>query len=159
MNADGSAETQITITPSGTSFTRYYNPSLSPDGTQIAFHRGHYNGNGLQYDIWVMDADGTNQTRVTNDMAIDEQPDWSPDGTQLAFRKEADIYTIEPDGTGLTQVTSTGDDSQPRWSSDGTQFAITSYRDNNNDIWLIDIDGSNPQQLTTNGASDRMPSW
>lgn len=110
-----------------------------------------------------MDANGTNESQLISSTLTHYQPVWSPDGNRIAFvtvdNSASDIYTINPDGTNLTQVTSSGDDSQPSWSPDGTQFAITSYRDNNNDIWLIDIDGTNPQQLTTNGAADRMPSW
>jgi Tol biopolymer transport system component len=54
----------------------------SPDGSKIAFERNS--------DLWVMNSDGTKQTRLTNNAIIDSNPTWSPDGSQIAFVSERD---------------------------------------------------------------------
>ena len=65
-----------------------------------------------------MNADGTAQTRLTNNAAIDDGPAWSPDGTKIAFTSNRDgndeIYVMNADGTGQTRLTNNAaDDSSP----------------------------------------------
>ena len=78
----------------------------SPDGTKIAYEGGSPNG---KPDIYVMNADGSAQTRLTRSPARDENPDWSPDGSQIAFYSErpgnAEIYVMNSDGTHQQRVT------------------------------------------------------
>jgi len=75
-------------------------PPPSPD--MIAFHSGR-DGN---FEIYVMNADGTNPTRLTNNPAFDALPAWSPDGTKIAFFSDrdgnGDIYVMNADGTNPT---------------------------------------------------------
>jgi hypothetical protein len=82
-----------------------YHPNWSPDGTRIAFDRG----NGGSYGIWVMNADGSHQTRITNNPTgdFDSDPAWSPDGSKIVFVRQGDLYTINPDGTGEANITKT----------------------------------------------------
>jgi Tol biopolymer transport system component len=65
------------------------NPTWSPDGTRIAFER--------DYDIWVMNADGTGQKNLTNTTgsASEYEPDWSPDGVKIAFEKWGANYPTQ----------------------------------------------------------------
>lgn len=84
-------------------------PSFSPDGAQIAFTSDR-DGNT---EIYVMDADGSNQTRVTTSSADESDPTWSPDGTRLAFSRNNTIYTVKPDGTDPKAIVA---GSQPSWS-------------------------------------------
>lgn len=104
-------------------------PAWSPDGSRIAFN-GTVNGEGL----YLVDADGTNLTKIHAGSA--RSPDWSPDGTHLAFAAwdgaapYADgwgVWRIASDGTGLTQVadTQTRWEMVPRWSPDGSRLALT----------------------------------
>jgi Tol biopolymer transport system component len=130
-------------------------PAWSPDGTQIAFASMR---NGADtFDIYVMDADGSNVMQLTDHPANDSGPAWSPDGTLVAFASERDgnseIYVIQLDGSGLTNVTNDpGDDFNPAWSPDGTRIAFQSSRidmrgDAAPSIYIMNKDGSAQQQL------------
>jgi len=71
-------------------------------------------------EIYKMNADGTGQTRLTTNGALDGEPAWSPDGTKIAFSSSrtgnGDIYRMNADGTGLVRLTtSTGIDLSPAW--------------------------------------------
>ena len=81
---------------------------------------------GGNYEIFVMDADGSNQTRLTDDPARDADPSWSPDGTRIAFASSRDrnwnyeIYVMDADGSNQTRLTdSPARDSKPFWGPAG----------------------------------------
>jgi TolB protein len=116
------------------------NPAWSPDGTRIAFER--------DYDIWVMNADGTGQKNLTNtaDSASEYEPNLSPDGTKIAFTRDGDIWVMGSGGTNqknLTNTTSLGED-YPAWSPNGRKLAFTEH----DDIWVMDADGTNRTNRT-----------
>jgi Tol biopolymer transport system component len=92
-------------------------PALSPDASKIAFVT---NQDGNE-EIYVMDADGGNLQRVTDDKGKDLWPSWSPDGKWIAFSSDRDgdfeVYIMRPDGSGLKQLTSnTASDSNSDWA-------------------------------------------
>jgi WD40-like Beta Propeller Repeat len=101
MNPDGTGRAQLTHNAA-----RYEFSAQSPDGTKMAFSGG---------GIWVMDADGSNITQLTN--ANDYGPTWSPDGTKIAFTGISDIWTMNADGSNQTNLTNTSSDfeSEPDW--------------------------------------------
>jgi TolB protein len=78
-------------------------PAYSPSGKQIAFTR-----NGADGGIFIMNDDGTQVTRVTMNSS-DRGPRWSPDGKRIAFYSDRDgsedIYVVNVNGTGLTDLT------------------------------------------------------
>jgi Tol biopolymer transport system component len=122
------------------------------------------NRDGGNYDIYVMNADGSEQTRLTTDPGIDEDPNWSPDGTKIAFNSIRDgnreIYVMNADGSEQTRLTTDpGSDDGPDWSPDGTKIAFRSDRDGLAEIYVMNADGSNPIRLTNNDASDVLPAW
>src|SRR5262249_21137928 len=94
-------------------------PAWSPDGTRIAYDA---NPDGF-YHLFVMDADGSNQTQLTSSSWNDVQPAWSPDGTHIAFASNRygtyGIYTMVADGSDVRRVASgRWNDLQPTWSPD-----------------------------------------
>lgn len=128
---------------------------------QIAFHTNR-DGN---FEIYVMNEDGTTPSRLTNNPAIDAWPSWSPDGSTLAFDTNRDgnreIYVINADGTGLKNLTNNPavDGFPPSWSPDGSKIAFVSNRDGNNEIYVMNSDGTNQIRLTNNAADDIYPDW
>jgi hypothetical protein len=170
MKADGSSRTQIT---SSTDYDKA--PAWSPDGTKIAFVRALASGTSLgPNQLWVMNADGSGQTRLTNGSWSDSDPAWSPDGTKIVFASTRDdpaprgcgpcnyeLYRMNADGSGVTRLTNSPTiDFQPDWSPDGTKIAFVSNRTGNNDIYLMNADGSGtPTDLTNNAADNQNPAW
>lgn len=160
MNPDGSDQTRLTLDSRGD-----IRPDVSPNGQQIVFASNRITATNSNppgdFEIFVMNSDGSDVMQLTFNGADDSWPRWSPNGKWIAFHSNVDgnfeIYVIRPDGTDLTRVTDyTGLDQFPEWSPNGKQLAIR--RDTH--IYLIDLDGSNPIQLTFGGVGfNQMASW
>lgn len=116
---------------------------------------------GGQHDVYVMNPDGSNQTRLTTYSGHDVDPSWSPDGTKIAFASTRDggymyqIFVMNADGSNQTQLTDFGENMNPVWSPDGTKIAFQgAYGDG---IYVMNADGSDVMQLTF--AEDSDPGW
>src|SRR5215208_2016379 len=139
-----------------------WGPAFSPDGTKIAFLRD----SGSQPDIWVMNADGSGQTKITDDLAFENGLSWSPDGTKIAFEQDADIWTIAPDGSGRRNLTDTPDavEVNPDFSPDGEKLAFAGTFDHTDfEIYTMNlVDGSaltNLTNVTDNNAHEDEPAF
>src|SRR5437773_823208 len=105
----------------------------SGDESKIAFVRTSGTEAG---DVYVMNADGSGQRRLTRDWANDVLPDWSPDGRRIAFVSKRDgnseVYVMNADGSGERRLTrNTADDAEPAWSPDGRTIVFESNRHGN----------------------------
>lgn len=175
MNADGSGQTRLTETPE----MEELQPTWSPDGTRIAFTRVEKFNSGTpdyydNYDVYVINADGTGEVRLTDSPSRELQPAWSPDGSRLAFTssrsaREDEIYVMKPAPEGPSnepaRLTKTrGDNYAPNWSPDGEKIAFMSERDRLQDhfgvpeIYKMSADGTSQTRLTFRGNYED-PAW
>ena len=165
INAEGSNPVNLTPGAAGG-----YEPSWSPDGSQIAFVEG-----GLVGDvpnIWVMEADGSNPVQVTNFQQYEPvyEPAWSPDGTRIAYSGGGEqavntIWVMDADGSNPTHLTGDLPAYQawrPSWSPDGSRIVYWGYRPDDGycyQIHVMEADGSNPTNITNGNGCNTFPSW
>ena len=164
VDADGGTPLKLTDSPAADA-----NAVWSPDGTRIAFASTRDSeGEVVNEEIYVMNADGSDPVRLTDNPNIDNNPAWSPDGTKIAFLsmpfpegaprfRLAEIYVMDADGGNPVNISNNETiDWNPVWSPDGTRIAFISTF--SWDITVVNADGSNPVQLTSEGGN-YLPLW
>jgi Tol biopolymer transport system component len=134
-------------------------PDISPDGERLVF-RSNQSGHD---EIWLADADGTNQSKLTAMSGSATAPKWSPDGTTIAFQGRAegqsDIFLIDAQGGAPRRLTRSPDeDTLPQWSRDGSSVYFSSNRSGRWELWRISLDGEEPYQVTLSGGRFGMES-
>ncbi|HEV3470650.1 MAG TPA: SBBP repeat-containing protein [Pyrinomonadaceae bacterium] len=140
-------------------------PSPPAAAGQILFTRNLPDGGN---DLFVMNADGSSQTNLTNSPDVyEERGVWSPDGSKIAClfwtaEENYEIAVMNADGSGRQVVTSgTGYTHDPAWSPDSTKvvFARDALGDNNSDLWVVGADGTNLTRLTDTPFGESAPQW
>ncbi len=116
-------------------------------------------------ELWVMDYDGANPMRLTNDRSIALSPGWSPEGSLLLFTsfrggKQAQIYVLSAQGGKPYLVSGRpGNNISAAYSPDGREIACALSLGGNAEIYRLDARGGNPRRLTTHPRIDTSPSW
>jgi Tol biopolymer transport system component len=140
-------------------------PSWSPDGQRLAYQRD-FNGSA----IYVINADGAGEQRLSPTPGFDVTPSWSPDGTLIVYVRllqvpqpnqppMTDIRVMQADGAGDRAILpNTLFSVEPRWSVNGQIVFMSLMRSSDLQIYVMNADGSGLQQLT-NGGNNGDPAW
>ena len=122
-------------------------------------------------EIYVMNADGSEQINLTSNDRVDTNPSWSPDRKKIAFSSIRNIgytlyyaiYVMNADGSEPKRLSQGGLASRPSWSPDGKKivFDVGSFpRVAKQEIYVINADGEQQTNLTNNPShDDECPSW
>lgn len=137
IKADGSDRTQLT------DMTQAFIPNVSPDRTQVVF----FNTDTGEGFVWVMDADGSNLTQVTDYSSA--TADWHPDGTSLVMNSDSqgepvdtpDVYHVALDGTVIEQLIDSDETSEydAHFTPDGGTIVFVSTIDGDADIYSMEL--------------------
>lgn len=166
VQADGTGLRNLTSHPAGDS-----HPSWSPDGRLIVFNSTR--GDGENDDIFVIDVDGSNLRRITdNGLYWDTFPSFSPDGRKIVFRRllrermsegtlaNSEVMVMNTDGTGAINLSRhPWFDGWPSWSPDGRQIAFSSNRSDAYQIYIMNADGSGIMRVVDSPYTDNRPQW
>lgn len=152
MNSDGSNQTNLTQNPADDASLTF-----SPNGELISFSSDREDS---QFEIFVMQANGTSVTRLTSVEGDDITPGWS--AQRISFQTNRDdndeVYTMATNGSNQTRLTNNAElDVDPGQSTDGAKICFATSRDGNLEIYLMNPDGSGLQRLTNNNAADLGP--
>lgn len=162
MDPDGTNRRRLTRNGAGVDDL---DPEWSPDGERILF----LSDRAGSYDVYVMDADGSDPQRLTKTPGrCEANPTWAPGGRSIVFdtyclltSEQSDLYSVSVDGGPVTNLTrNAGDDFGARWSPDGTRIAFTSDRGGfGEEIYLMRPDGSRVERVTFEPGNDRDVAW
>lgn len=119
-------------------------------------------------EIYIMNADGSGEKRLTASAGHDWSPAFSPDGTRIAYASSRDavtqdvhnIYSMDVSGKNVVRLTfNRAWDDFPSWSPDGRRLAFVSTADNNAEIFVMNSDGTDVRRLTYVARDDVEPAW
>ena len=169
MNADGTEVVRLTNGSASNS-----DPGWSKDGKQIVFASNRDAADpavirGPDFDIYVMNADGSQVVRLTNDNTFDGEPTFSTDGRQIAFVSKRDkpvdgteLYVMQTNGTGVTRLTfQDANVDYPSWDPHSRRLAFSvSGTPASDGVYTLNLDNSGLTRLTFGApTSDGLPSW
>jgi TolB protein len=161
MNSDGSNVVRLTTTSGITDTFLHgcWSSGWSPDSNKILYYC--YVGYN---QIWIMNKDGSNKQLIINETLWNSMPKMSPDGSKILFvsyrTNNYDVYTVKPDGTSLTRLTTDlTDEWAPSWSHDGKKILFEANRDGKTQVYWMSPDGTQQIRITNNTSYAGQPRW
>ena len=159
MVMDGSGSNQTAILEMRRDIRQ---PDWFPDGAHILYC---VEGGKVGYRLFAVGADGSDPTQIGPTPSCDAAV--SPDGMKIVLTRfpknlgqSRDLWLMNADGTGLTQLTSDGHSESPTWSPDGMQIAFVRGRSGGEtDLYVMNADGSNRSRLTDTIRVEYAPNW
>ena len=154
INSDGTNDT-VLASDNGMA-NGQFGVEWSPDGTKLAYTQS--DAGGSQWNVFVMNADGTNKLQLTTDnISGPFGLAWSPDSTKIAFvtinaGPSYSVQSINIDGSNRTQLTNSGVDVCPKWTSTN-KLVFVSFRDANTEMYTMNADGSSQTNITNDGTA------
>jgi tol-pal system beta propeller repeat protein TolB len=139
----------------------------SPDGQKIAFTVALSRGPDGNLEIYVVNADGSGQRRLTRSTARESHPVWSPDGRRIVFERNWQLWVMNADGSGERRLTRMGAHNfNPEWSPDGERIVFERGKRQRDpcsacagawgfDVYVMNSDGRGEQRLTRGGSQPR----
>jgi Tol biopolymer transport system component len=188
-NADGSGELPVTdgAASAGYAYGVDAHARWAPDGSRIVFERQEITGDytAATTDLWVVNTDASGLARLTNTPNVhDQHAEWRDDGAVLVWSgctggcrlsigriggwPSGDVWQMNADGSGITNVTNTGTDLQPAWNatrtfmgaaSPSTALVITRFEGTAFHLYRVNPDGNEAQVLTSGPLNDVNPQW
>jgi dipeptidyl aminopeptidase/acylaminoacyl peptidase len=154
------AEADGTVTPIDMEGVLNDDANWSPDGTRIAF----YSVRDGNREVYIANADGTGQVRITDNPGSDYLSTWTSDGQTLLFSSNRDgdyeIYRVSTSGGVARKLTdNTADDILSQASPSCDEVVFVSLRDGDYELFKMDLYGRNQTQITFNTSSDLYPDW
>ena len=154
------ADSKLQLTDSGRD---QGSSNVTPYASSLGYITFSSNRTG-NYEIFVMRADGSGQTRLTNTPGNELGPVLSPDGRAVAFSSDCygneDIFVASTNGQSIKRITaSPANETAPDWSPDGSTIAFRSDTDGLEAIYLANSDGQNPRRLTNNDYPESAPAF
>jgi tricorn protease-like protein len=156
MNTEGGDQAQLTFSTLPQDDVQ---PTFSPEGDRIAFVRG----TSTDPEIFVMNADGSNQAPLTDNALTDSEPQFSPDGQRIVFVRndgsDTEIFIMNSDGSGQTPLTDNSFiDEAPSFSPDGQKIVFVRHEGPpGREIFVMNTDGSNRTPLTSSPEENFRP--
>ncbi|RKU19234.1 hypothetical protein C6501_01530 [Candidatus Poribacteria bacterium] len=156
MDDDGTNRRRLTKT---TEPINNVAPRWSPDGERIVFVRYMDQNNQKSSELFIMNADGTNVQRLTDNNVDDDSPSWSPDGKKIAFSSGRsgnwEVHVIDLATQDVTQLTGFEDvkgevptgSTVPDWSPDGAQIVYEKFTEFGKDIYVMSANGEDQRPL------------